>query len=246
MGKSEKENRSSVFSDHLTLYLDLLGVTDAANSWDEARSSELIKLLLRLAASKSEFELDGESMPDGGFKFKISAEISTFSDHVVSSYLISKTKNQKLIDLQITMFTDQAQRIAASMARDALNIGLLVRGGLTVGKLFHEQGVVFGEAMIDAFQLESRTSIYPRVAVSSAIYDHFDARKYLEQDADKIWHLNYVQRMVDSVPSGDRKGWMENHLHKVSSSIDDLEKNDKKREAEKWRWFKTKLEAAKL
>jgi hypothetical protein len=33
----------------------------------------------------------------------------------------------------------------------------LIRGGATIGKLYDSQGVVFDEAMIEAYEIESRT-----------------------------------------------------------------------------------------
>jgi len=43
----------------------------------------------------------------------------------------------------------------------------LLRGGVVVGQLFHEAGIVFGPALIDAYDLEESTE-YPRVMVSAA------------------------------------------------------------------------------
>lgn len=47
------------------------------------------------------------------------------------------------------------------------NLGMMVRGGISVGKLVHEEiGALFGPAMNEAYALESKSAIYPRVVIS--------------------------------------------------------------------------------
>jgi hypothetical protein len=52
---------------------------------------------------------------------------------------------------------------------------LLMRGGLAKGLLIHEQGgVLFGPAMNEAYSLESKSAIYPRVLVSHSAAEHLE------------------------------------------------------------------------
>lgn len=47
------------------------------------------------------------------------------------------------------------------------SLGMLMRGGIAVGKLAHERGgVLFGPAMNEAYELESKSAIYARVVSS--------------------------------------------------------------------------------
>jgi hypothetical protein len=47
------------------------------------------------------------------------------------------------------------------------NLGMMIRGGISVGKLVHEEsGALFGPAMNEAYALESKSAIYPRVVLS--------------------------------------------------------------------------------
>ena len=86
----------SVFTDHLVLYMDFLGVSEAAMSWPEDRAAKLIELLTTIAAEKTEFSIDGASQADGSYKFKITPETATFSDNIVASYRLRWQEDERL------------------------------------------------------------------------------------------------------------------------------------------------------
>ena len=177
-------NSGSVFSDHVVLYLDFLGVSDAATSWPNDRAARLIDVLKTVAAARASFDIDGASQPDSSYKFNVAAETSTFSDHIVASYLIPE-QSDGLFEIVMGMYVSLACNMASKIALHALDVGLLVRGGLTIGRLYHSEGVVFGEAMIDAHRLESTVAIYPRIAVSPRIVEKLsevDRKKLLRKD----------------------------------------------------------------
>src|SRR4051794_26916634 len=56
----------------------------------------------------------------------------------------------------------------AGVAEMALRIGVLLRGGMDFGELYHQDGVVFGEALVRAYNLEKSARV-PRVLVSDSI-----------------------------------------------------------------------------
>jgi len=42
--------------------------------------------------------------------------------------------------------------------------GVLFRGGITTGKLIHtEEGILFGQGLIDAYKLETNAARFPRI-----------------------------------------------------------------------------------
>jgi hypothetical protein len=171
------EEDTSPLIDHFVMFLDFLGFSQAVMTWDTTRMLPLLNLLTGLAASKSTFSIDGAAQEDGSYKIRVTPEISTFSDHIVASYLgvhldpdLTQAQKDIMISIWLGMCLSEAKRIVSSIALEAMKIGLLVRGGITIGKLYHSGGVVFGEAMVDAYNLESRVAIYPRVAVSSRVY----------------------------------------------------------------------------
>lgn len=73
-------------SQHMVLFLDFLGISEGARSWDDARVARFIPLLQYLARSRAPFSLDGHAQEDGSYKFIAHPEISSFSDNIVACY----------------------------------------------------------------------------------------------------------------------------------------------------------------
>jgi hypothetical protein len=42
---------------------------------------------------------------------------------------------------------------------------ILLRGGIVVGKLLHENNIMFGPAFNQAYDLESKSALYPRIVI---------------------------------------------------------------------------------
>lgn len=53
----------------------------------------------------------------------------------------------------------------AELVTTLLRLGVLVRGGIAHGQLFHDESVVFGEGLIAAYRLESEFADFPRVLI---------------------------------------------------------------------------------
>ena len=141
----------------------------------------------------------------------------------------------------VEMYVKVAQDLIISTARRALDLGMLARGGLTIGKLHHSGGVVFGEAMVDAYRLESRVAIYPRIAVSSRIYSILPKRERIAQDTDGIWYLKYLSELPREIPANDRKPWLEWCTEIIQEHVTYFEEREMWNEFAKWSCFKNKF-----
>ncbi len=49
--------------------------------------------------------------------------------------------------------------------------GLLLRGGIAVGKLYHDSDVVYGPGLVKAYELENKFSIYPRIIIDPSDFE---------------------------------------------------------------------------
>ncbi|MBI3699426.1 MAG: hypothetical protein HY242_03135 [Afipia sp.] len=61
-----------------------------------------------------------------------------------------------------------------------LDKGYFIRGGLVKGRLFHDENVVFGDALVEAFRIESQVARFPRVMATRAVL--LDFQQYVAED----------------------------------------------------------------
>jgi hypothetical protein len=87
-------------------------------------------------------------------KSTFSSEVSTFSDNVVISMLANE---------YTPLFLQQLAILQASSAM----MGFLIRGGVTIGNLVHDNEVVFGPALNRAYEIESTVAEFPRIVLDS-------------------------------------------------------------------------------
>jgi len=68
-----------------------------------------------------------------------------------------------------------------------------VRGGVTIGELYHKQGLIFGPAMVQAVDIEKNAE-YPRLLCSDALIKYLDCYDYKQdvvlQDCNHDWIVN--------------------------------------------------------
>jgi len=236
------------YEEQFTAFVDFLGFSEAATTIDETTRSKVLDLLLSLSTLRGEFDLQS-TVQESGKKISFKPAISTFSDHIVISYplqpICADTGSDERIGGIFIMnhFTNLLTRIAAA----ALRIGFLVRGGATIGKLYHAQGVVFGEALIDAFQIESRTAIYPRVVLSSQITSRpmwiQNRSGKFAKDHDGLYHFDYFRELLFyTAQSGENwfeaaKLWFDDVTAVINRNLTELESSGRMNEFAKWAWF---------
>lgn len=94
-------------------------------------------------------------------KIKIKGEqITTFSDSIVISYPANDSDNILLLGKIITF-----------LQMELFKYDMLIRGGITKGEIHHTKEVVFGPGFNDAYELESKYAIFPRVIMYKELYD---------------------------------------------------------------------------
>ena len=136
--------------------------------------------------------------------------------------------------------------------------GFVARGGISYGDLYHKDGVIFGPALIDAYNIESNIAIYPRVLMSEKTYneclevydnvnDYKTRKNYcdvvvreaiINELGDKYYYIDYLNQM-DSYDF--EIGWIE-LLKKAKNIIQTAFSNIKdKHVLDKYRWFENYL-----
>ena len=160
------------YEERIVAFVDILGFSSMVEkSAEDAEMYESIKLALEtIQKVKANTDIKG-------------AKVTTFSDSIVISYP-TKT-NGSLFIILINLIHLQL---------NLLQQGILVRGGIAKGQVRHVQEMVFGPAMVSAYELESKYAVYPRIIVEKEVVDweQDNYRKQVygaEYDIDDLMHL---------------------------------------------------------
>jgi hypothetical protein len=229
-------------------YIDFLGFSEASKDSDERKRLQILQLLQGLAAGRGEFDI--KSTTEGTLRnTNMRAAVSTFSDHVVVSYPLAAVRNdvpegERVVAIHVLSHFGQ---LVTAVAVAALRIGFLIRGGASIGFLYHSQGVIFGPALIDAYMIESRTSVYPRVVLSPSVTSKQDwllmSSLMVAKDDDGLHHVDYFNVMTNvAVQPGptynvEIKRWFTETVSTVNKNLRELKQEGRLNELAKWTWF---------
>ncbi|MEP3228086.1 MAG: hypothetical protein ABJN61_11645 [Flavobacteriaceae bacterium] len=109
-----------------------------------------------------EIEEDAQKRGMRGFDISNRTSASAFSDSIV----ISVQVDDENLDESLSTLVANLSFVGSKLISD----GILIRGGLTVGKIVHtDNGIVFGQGLIDAFHLETRAAKFPRIILSDKL-----------------------------------------------------------------------------
>lgn len=242
---------SVIYEESIVAFIDILGFSSMVK--DEAIAELLLNVLSLTKRNENDLAVSEViDMGGGSFNLSVFPKISAFSDCIVLSLsekhlrrregLTPEIAWQNLILSIINIIQDYAYRLAVR--------GLLIRGGMTIGPLHHEKGVVFGQALVDAYLLEHKKADVPRILVTSEVINRFNLTKnysddieYFKKDVDGMDYLNIAN--IWSRAIGFKK---EDILLNFDNEFNDI-KNKRSRYSEespdehkkilgKWTWFR--------
>lgn len=196
-----------------------------------------------------EIEEDAQRRNLHDFEISDRVHASAFSDSIVVSIVVEDNNiNESLSTLLANL---------AFVGSKFIMDGMLIRGGITIGKIIHnETGVVFGQGLIDAYHLESRAAKYPRIILSDKLItklnyplntkkDRFPYHQYLKRFSDGcvgLHQLVYFQVLQSWQEMNTRK--LEANLNKAKRVIlDGLDSSFEYPDVhEKYVWLKKEYE----
>ena len=210
------------YDQRLVVFVDLLGFRDTV-----ARTEKDRNLFDSIRTILQDFQAEAEKLrPKWDRPSFFDVRLTAFSDSVVISYPAtgypSGTTGPNIASLG-TLFSD-----ICFLQQSLLVQGILTRGGIAVGNLYHQDNVVFGSALIDAYQLESKKAKFPRVVLDPRILQsdlaeveigdlYFTRRVFTEEDRaifvdghfisedeDGFFFVNYL-RFFENIGVAERK-----------------------------------------
>lgn len=202
-------------------FIDILGFKELINSKDPDKNlNKIYSSFLKCFNETTAFSI---------------ATIKTFSDNIL--FVFPEVEEGNLGSIFITL---------SALQRELLLEGFVIRGAITVGEIHVGDNIIFGKGLVDAYNLESKSAIMPRIILSSEAmilcqeYLKCYAREFddpyaksLLQDVDGFWFLNYLDNPSDDYEfyTDCEEGYLLSHklfiekrLEKYSSDIRVFEK----------------------
>lgn len=120
--------------------------------------------------------------------------------------------------------------------------GVLIRGSIVIGDIYYEieNNLLFGPALVDAYELESKYSIYPRFFIGKSIVDEIIDAEWLNvtEDVDGYYYINVFKWLVKLEPE---KQHLVTLKYKIVEEINMLGDKSHLGILSKYSWFLNKI-----
>jgi hypothetical protein len=116
-----------------------------------------------------------------GANSSLKPQVSLFSDNIVISYLENNEDSMYNLILDCIF-----------LYISLLIHGIFVRGGISKGQLYHDDKFVVGPALIRAYEIESKYSIYPRIVVDDSDYYSDITGSVFKRDFDGLTYIDPI------------------------------------------------------
>lgn len=177
------------YEERYCLFLDILGfqshIDETVNPKEDSKRpmtfSRLKAALNKISDGvnyREVVEVSGQLQPS-------SRRVTQFSDSIVVSYLKDEPHGSGVSSIILDVHRLQLELVAS---------GILLRGAITSGRLYHDQNLVFGPALNEAVALEKLAN-YPRVILDGLILEECGLRR-ATRAAKKIDRSRSISSMV--------------------------------------------------
>ena len=231
------------YEDRVVCFLDILGFGEKVRHTLKDNKSIITQnvdeITEALQAARNVLDIDKKD-------YEGSTQITQFSDCIVISFL-TKDQSGVFYNFEYILW----------VLIELLKKGFIYRGGIVRGYLVHNNRLLFGPALIEAYELEKKTAIYPRVILHESIvslagrypaphHDGSDEIAYIKElaakDFDGMYYIDYfgaVQKELDD-PEYDYSSYIENLSKIIEKGLNDKDSSIRL----KYQWMKEKYLAA--
>lgn len=220
------------YENRVIAFIDILGFKEIIKDSEQDTSKielvySILEYLKALETSDKwtlqllEIEEDAQKRGVGNFDVRNRINTTAFSDSIVISVKIDENVNEMVSTLIVNL---------AYVGAMLLEKGILIRGGITIGNIIHkENGIVFGQGLIDAYILESKNAKYPRLIVSNKLIKRL---KYpIKTKKDRYPYHQYIERFEDGCVGFHQiiyyqvlQSWTEMTRERLIDSLDKVRK----------------------
>ncbi|HVW98709.1 MAG TPA: hypothetical protein VHA56_22265 [Mucilaginibacter sp.] len=242
------DKETLAYEERVTVFIDILGfkemLSETISSKGDPRQEKINEIVDAYRAIRDVWDLDLGKEKDYRSVSKNSKRITTFSDCLVISFKTTEKDEVMYTLLEIKW-----------MIMRLVDRGILCRGAITHGKLIHTEEILFGPALAEAYILESKAAMYPRVILHADILkiakenrmhpndpynEDEELVSLLEKDTDGMYYIDYFAKAQEELddPEYDFPSYMQKLGDKIRKGLmgsSSIFKSDIK---VKYRWMK--------
>lgn len=157
-------------------FIDAMGTRDILMSSEKEKREFLISLVRRISKRQSPYTANAQNL-GGGITMAPSAQATSFSDNIAISFPLIQMELKGTLGnkphsfpVSTSSFFNDLISQAVITVWDAMKMGILIRGGICIGRLVHDNEIIAGEALVKAVELEKETQL-PRIEIESEILE---------------------------------------------------------------------------
>ncbi|MEQ5169335.1 hypothetical protein ABN211_11460 [Proteus terrae] len=198
------------YEQRIVAFIDILGfkslLNDTIDKSGEDNETIIDTIISAYEAIHDIWDLDNES---DFINEKVSEKkkVSIFSDCLVISFKVEQPSEVFFTLLEIK-----------SLIMNLISRKILCRGAVSLGKFIHTNNYLFGPALVEAYMLESKAALYPRIILDHNVieagannhasnHDFNQELEYvqslLEQDSDGMFYIDYFFKAQSELDDPD-------------------------------------------
>ena len=152
------DESTATYEDRYCAFLDILGFSDMLRTIHDGVPYEQTRYLLQVIHLRTHWSRPPSDEEILATDFRA----QSISDAVAIS---TKATGRGLLQILDAI---------EAMSFECLRFGYFIRGGISKGPLYHDDQIVFGDALVQAHYLESQIARYPRVIIPSVLATKYD------------------------------------------------------------------------
>lgn len=217
------------YNSSIITYVDILGFKNIVN---QSKTIEVHSILEKFRHF---------SKPDEEIAQEYEQSFINFSDCSVRiTKILSKVNKTRPVGLLFYELLD-----VLHLQFELVNLGIFIRGGITIGYIYNQDNYIFGPGLIDAYELESITAKYPRIVIPKMIVEkvkddtaikayHHDVEEELEYisdllkyDEEGFYFIDYIKASDSEMGTGNYLLFLSNHKLYIEKNLSFFAKDEK-------------------
>ena len=184
-------------------FIDILGFKELIETSTSESVKSALDLLDRFASPKA---------ADNDYSFM--AESISFSDCIVR---VRRTEKEPNLTTPIGLVFYEINDLLQAQG-ELLNQSILIRGGIAYGDIYFHNNKIYGPALNQAYELEAKYAVYPRIVLSPKLIKETKCNKLLRSEVNS--YAMELQLIAHLIKQGDDGLWFVDYIGAMESELD--------------------------